>query len=123
VVRFSGRRRHSIQFRSGFFVVASDSEDRIAIGEDRALRRNLSASNIVLINQESASRYLVNFIVPGESPAMLTFARTSPTSCELTLAELPLKTGLMGENHYSALSDRFPGLSKEVEPPEKRDFQ
>jgi hypothetical protein len=39
---------------------------------------------------------------------MLTFARTSPTSCKVTLAELPLKTGLMGENHYSAPSDRFP---------------
>jgi hypothetical protein len=34
VVRFSVRRRHSIQFRSGFFVVADDSKDRIAIGED-----------------------------------------------------------------------------------------
>ena len=34
VVRFSGRHRHNIQFRSGFFVVADDSEDRVAIGED-----------------------------------------------------------------------------------------
>jgi len=49
------------------------------------------------MNSESASRYLVHFIVPGESPAMLTFARTSPTSCKITLAALPFKTGLMGE--------------------------
>ena len=34
VVRFSGRRRHSIQCRAGFFVVADDSEDRIEFGED-----------------------------------------------------------------------------------------
>ena len=34
VVRFSCRHHHNIQFRSGFFVVADDSEDRVAIGED-----------------------------------------------------------------------------------------
>ena len=34
VVRFSGRHYHNIQFRSGFFMVADDSEDRVAIGED-----------------------------------------------------------------------------------------
>jgi hypothetical protein len=34
VVRFSGRRRHNIQFRSGFFVDKDDSQDRVAIGED-----------------------------------------------------------------------------------------
>ena len=35
VVRFSGRHRLSIQFRSGFFVVADDSKDTVAMGEDR----------------------------------------------------------------------------------------
>ena len=34
LVHFSGRHRHDIQFQSGFFVVADDSEDRVAIGED-----------------------------------------------------------------------------------------
>src|ERR1700722_9711358 len=61
LVRFSGRRRHHIQVRSGFFVVADDSEDRIAIGEDRVLRRSLPAGNIVLINPESEKARARNF--------------------------------------------------------------
>ena len=53
VVRFSGGRRHSIQFRSGFFVVADDSEDRVAHGEDWVRRENLPVRSGVLIDRES----------------------------------------------------------------------
>src|ERR1700733_7105142 len=64
VVCFSSRRRHSIRFRSGFFVVADDSEDRIAVGEDCPLFRNSQPVAVFFINPESGCRYLVHFIVP-----------------------------------------------------------